>query len=405
MPVDLTAPGAVEAALFSPYEEATRADPWPLCHKLREEAPVFETTMGTLVLTRYADCAAVLRDPRFSVDPRKSKGSDGVGELSFSQRGFDNVMLFEDPPDHTRLRGLVSKAFTPRAIAALKARIEELVDEFIDDIVDAGETDLISALAYPLTVTVIAEMLGIPGADRDSFRSWSTAIAPILDPFIPPEQLPAMSEAAMHLVGYVHELVMERRKNPGSDLVSALIHAEEEGDKLTTEEVHATVLLLLIAGHETTMNAIGNGMLALFHAPDQLERLRNDPGLVRTATEEILRHDGSIMQTARNALEPLEVAGKSIDQGTLVVTVIGAANRDPAQFEDPDRLDIGRDPNRHLAFSAGPHFCLGAQLARLEIQIALRGLVTRLPTLRLVEEPKWRPTVTFRGLQELRVAV
>lgn len=405
MPVDLTVPGAVETALFSPYDEATRADPWPLCKKLREEAPVFQTTPGGLVLTRYADCASVLRDPRFSVDPRKSKGPAAAGELSFSQRGFDNVMLFEDPPDHTRLRSLVSKAFTPRAIAALKERVEELVDGFIDDIEKAGEADLISALAYPLPVTVIAEMLGIPASDRDAFRNWSTAMAPILDPFIPPERLPALSDAAMHLVGYVHELVQERRKNPGSDLVSALIHAEEEGDKLTTEEVHATILLLLIAGHETTMNAIGNGMLALFHATDQLKRLRQDPGLVRTATEEILRHDGPIMQTARNALEPLEVAGKSIDQGTLVVTIIGAANRDPEQFEDPDRLDVGRDPNRHLAFSAGPHFCLGAQLARLEIQIALRGLVTRLPTLRLVEEPRWRKTVTFRGLEELKVAV
>ncbi len=397
-------PGAVEAALFNPHDEATRADPWPLCHRLREQAPVYETTTGVLLLTRYADCHAVLRDPRFSVDPRKSR-APSIGAAPFSQRGLDHVMLFEDPPDHDRLRGLVSKAFTPRAIAALKHRIEELVDGFVDDILEASEADLMSALAYPLPVTVIAEMLGIPAADRDAFRRWTTDLAPILDPFIPPERLPAMAEAGVSLYGYVDDLVNERRNNPGSDLVSALILAEEEGDKLTGDEVRMTILLLLIAGHETTMNAIGNGMLALFHEPDELERLRNDPALVRTATEEILRHDGPVLETARNALEPLDVAGRKVEQGGLVIAIIGAANRDPAQFENPDRLDVGRDPNRHLAFSAGPHFCLGAQLARLEIQSALRAIVMKMPTLELVEEPQWRETVTFRGLKELRVAV
>ena len=403
MALDVSEPGVVEAALFNPYDSATRADPWTLCKKLRDHDPYFETAAGVFVLTRYSDCQAVLRDHRFSVDPRKST-APSTGVLPFSQRGLDNVMLFEDPPDHTRLRSLVSKAFTPRAIAALTGRIEELVASFIADIEAAGETDLISALAYPLPVTVIAEMLGVPFEDRDEFRRWTNDIAPILDPFIPPEHVPAMAEAGMQLFMYVDELVNERRRHPGPDLVSALVAAEDEGDKLTGDEVRATILLLLIAGHETTMNAIGNGMLALFHAPDQLQRLRDDPSLIRTATEELLRLDGPIIQTARNALEDLDLGGRRIQKGTLVVTVIGAANRDPEQFADPDRLDVGRDPNRHLAFSAGPHFCLGAQLARLEIQVAIRELV-RLPTLRLVEEPRWRNTVTFRGLQELRVAV
>ena len=404
MTVDVSVPGAVEAALFNPYDEATRSDPWPLCAQLREEAPIYEAANGVLLLTRYADCYAVLRDSRFSVDPRKSTVAD-AGGIPFSQRGFDNVLLFEDPPDHTRLRALVSKAFTPRAISALRNRIEELVGGCIDDLRDAGEADLISTLAYPLPVTVIAEMLGVPAGDRDAFRRWTTQLGPILDPFIPPEQLPALAEAGMALFGYVDELVNERRRNPGSDLVSALIAAEDQGDKLNADEVRMTILLLLIAGHETTMNAIGNGTYALLNNPGELARLRVDPSLIRSATEEILRHDGPITQTARNALEPVEVAGREIEKGRLVVTIIGAANRDPEQFADPDRLDVGRDPNRHLAFSAGPHFCLGAQLARLEIQIAIRELVMRLPGLRLVEEPRWRSTVTFRGLQELRVAV
>lgn len=405
MALDLTAPGVVEAALFNPYDHAMRADPWPLCHQLREEAPAYETATGVLLLTRYSDCYSVLRDPRFGVDPKNTRVTDIDGALPFSQRGLDNVMLFEDPPDHTRLRALVSKAFTPRAIAALKQRVEELVDGFIDDIIEAGEADLISALAYPLPFTVIAEMLGVPAADRDEFRQWTTDLGPILDPFIPPEQLPATANAGAALYGYVDELVNERKHSPGSDLVSALIHAEEEGDKLNGDEVRMTILLLLVAGHETTVNAIGNGTLALLREPDEFQRLRDDPSLVRSATEEVLRHSGSITQTARNALEPVEVAGKKVDKGGLVVTIIGAANRDPAQFPDPDRLDVGREPNRHLAFSAGPHFCLGAQLARLEIQIALHGIATRLPNLQLVEEPTWRKTVTFRGLEELKVGV
>ncbi|HET7483316.1 MAG TPA: cytochrome P450 [Actinomycetota bacterium] len=402
--VDVTTPGAVETALFNPYDQAIRADPWGLCRALRDHDPVYASPFGAYIVTDYEHGLSVLRSPDFSVDPRKATALPFAppDALSFAERGLDHTMLFVDPPDHTRLRSLVSKAFSPRAIAALRVRIEALVTELLDGF-DGDEVDLMASFYYPLPVTVIAEMLGIPAADREVFRGWAKALAPVLDPLIPPDNMQEMATAGIALVEYVDALIAERRRDPGTDLISELIRAEDEGDRLSGDEVRSTVILLLIAGHETTMNSLGNGTYALAQRPDELRRLYEDPALLKPAIEEIFRHDGPGLITARIALREVEVADKKVTPGQIVVVVIGAANRDPKQFDDPDRFDVGRDPNKHLAFSAGPHFCLGAVLARMEMQIALGALLRRHRSIELMEQPRWRRTVTFRGLESLKV--
>ena len=404
--VDITAPGAVETSLFNPYDQDVRADPWPLCHALREHDPVYESPFGAFILTDYEHSLATLRDPRFSVDPRKATALPFAppDALSFAERGLDHTMLFVDPPDHTRLRSLVSKAFTPRAIASLRSRIEGLVNELLDR-VTPPEFDFIASLAYPLPVTVIAEMLGIPREDQATFRDWTRSMAPVLDPLIPQDNMEEMLRAGMELLQYVNELIDKRRAHPGDDLISDLIRAEDEGDKLTQEEVQATVILLLIAGHETTMNSLGNGLYALLQRPEELQRILDEPGLLKLAIEEIFRHDGPGLLTARIALEDTTIGDKEVKAGQIAVVVFAAGNRDPKAFNDPDRFDAGRDPNKHLAFSAGPHFCLGATLARMEMQIAMSALLERFPKIELAEKPQWRRTVTFRGLEELKVRV
>jgi cytochrome P450 len=286
----------------------------------------------------------------------------------------------------------------------MRARIVEVVNHLIDEVEPRGEMDVIEDLAYPLPVTVIAEMMGIPESDRDSFKRWSRQVAPILDPVISDEVFLQVAEAGLALAVYFDELVAVRRAAPREDLITELIHAEEAGDRLTPEELRATLILLLVAGHETTMNLIGNGLLALLRNPDEAQRLRADPSLARTATDELLRYDGSVHLTARTATADVEVGGAAIAAGEMAMVILGAANRDPAQFADPDRLDIGRDPNRHLAFSAGGHFCVGATLARTEGQIAFETLVRRLPHLALADpDPPYRATITLRGLKALPV--
>jgi pimeloyl-[acyl-carrier protein] synthase len=406
--VDVSEPGAFETALFNPFLQEVRADPWPLCHRLRERDPVYESPFGFYVLTGYADSLKVLRDPRFSVDPRNIEqlpGGSIPDVLGPGQRGLDHMMLFVDPPDHTRLRALVNKAFNPRVVERMRPRIQQIVDDALDRAEREGGMDMIANFAYLLPVTVICDLLGIPGDDRGRFRAWVLEITPILDPLVPLTNVDRIAEAGAALVDYFDGLIARRRADPGDDLVSELVRAEEEGERLSAEELRATCVLLLIAGHETTMNLIGNGTLALLRARDQLERLAAEPSLIRSAVEELVRHDGPGLLTARTALEDVEVRGHLIRKGKVALVLIAAANRDPEQFPDPDRLDLGRDPNRHLAFSAGPHFCIGATLARAESQIAFGRLVDRFPSIELAEEPRWRHTVTFRGLESLRVTI
>jgi len=395
---------------FNPLLPEFRANPYPFYRQLRVADPVhWSTFLGFWVLSRYADCAAVLRDAtRFSADPRDLANYDfimqGIGEDRPLMQMQGKWMLLMNPPDHTRLRTLVTKAFTPRVVESLRPRIHEVVDQLLAAVRNAGAMDVIADLAYPLPVIVIAGMLGVPAGDRDKFKGWSRDLARTLDPILTPEILTAGDEATVAFIDYFRTLVTKRRTDPQDDLLSGLIAAEEQGDRLTEDELLATAVLLFGAGHETTMNLIGNGLLALLRNPDRLEELRGDPSLAPSAVEEFLRYDGPVQMTARTALEDVEINGRTIAKGQQAVILLGAANRDPAQFADPDRLDFTRKDNRNLAFSHGIHYCLGAPLARVEAQIAINTLLQRLPALRLqTEDLEWRETVTLRGLKTLPV--
>ena len=390
---------------FNPMDPEFLADPYPTYHRLRDEDPVHHSPLDFWVLTRYEDVAAVLRDPRFIKEPLVSMVAARFG-VSVPP-GVGLSMLDRDPPDHTRLRSLVSKAFTPRVVEGLRPRIQKMVDDLITQAEAVGTMDLIEEFAYPIPVNVICEMLGVPVEDHERFKGWSLDIARGLDSvWLPPEsEIPKRSGAARHAIGdYMRGLIAERRASPRGDLLSALIIAEEAGDKLSEDELIATCILLLIAGHETTVNLIGNGTLALLRHPEELRRLRQTPGLITSAVEELLRYDGPVQRTARITSTEVTIGGRTIPKGEMVMPFIGAADRDPSQFPDPDRLDLGRADNRHIAFGWGIHFCLGAPLARVEGQIAIDTLVRRLPRLALVDaEPEHRQSLTLRGLKALPV--
>jgi cytochrome P450 len=390
---------------FNPMDPEFLADPYPTYHRLRAEDPVHHSPLGFWVLTRYEDVSSVLRDPRFIKEPLAALVAARFG--AEVPRGVGLSMLDRDPPDHTRLRSLVSKAFTPRVVEGLRPRIQQIVDGLITRAEAAGSIDVIEEFAYPIPVNVICEMLGVPVADHERFKGWSLDIARGLDSiWLPPDsEVPRRSAAARHAISdYFRGLIAARRAAPRGDLLSALIAAEEAGDKLSEEELLATCILLLIAGHETTVNLIGNGVLALLRHPAELSRLRETPGLITSAVEELLRYDGPVQRTARVASADATIGGRTIPRGDMVMPFIGAADRDPAQFPEPDRLDLSRSDNRHIAFGWGIHFCLGAPLARVEGQIAIDALVRRLPGLELVNhQPEYRQSLTLRGLKTLPV--
>ena len=387
---------------FNPLHPEIIEDPYPLYCRLRVESPVHQSPLGMWVLSRYDDVAMFLRDPRFG-----RRGFQEVIAARFGHPGFSHTMLLQDPPDHTRLRTLVSKAFTPRVVEGLRGQIQGMVDRLLDDMVArGGEADLIADLAYPLPVSVISAMLGVPVADRGRFREWSFDLARSIDAVVvsDPEIITRGNAAGLAFSEYFAELIAERRRTPRADLLSALIAVEEAGDQLSTEELLATVMLLFLAGHETTTNLIGNGVLALLRHPGELRRLREDPALIGSAVEELLRYDSPVQRVSRIVYEDVTIGDGTIPQGSLVLGLLGAANRDPAQFPEPDRLDLGRPDNRHLAFGWGIHFCLGAPLARLEGQIAIGTLLRRLPALALAtERVEWRQTFTLRALHALPV--
>ena len=390
---------------FNPMDPEFLADPYPTYHRLRAEDPVHYSPLGFWVLTRYEDVAAVLRDARFIKEPLAALVAARFG--SEVPRGVGLSMLDRDPPDHTRLRSLVSKAFTPRVVEGLRPRIQQIVDGLVTRAEAAGSMDVIEEFAYPIPVNVICEMMGVPVQDHERFKGWSLDIARGLDSiWLPPDsEIPRRSAAARHAISdYFRELIAQRRASPRGDLLSALIAAEEAGDKLNEEELLATCILILIAGHETTVNLIGNGVLALLRNPEELRRLRASPGLITTAVEELLRYDGPVQRTARVASADASIGGHTIHKGEMVMPFIGAADRDPAQFPEPDRLDLARADNRHIAFGWGIHFCLGAPLARVEGQIAINTLVRRLPRLALLSDSvEYRQSLTLRGLKALPV--
>ena len=386
---------------FDPRSPAFRANPYPFYDMLRAFAPIFYwQPWGMWFLTTHEDCHALLRDDRFGHLPLS------VAAAPPSQRALwqmqTNWLLTMNPPDHTRLRGLVQKAFTPRAVAQLRATIQRLTDALIDRMAEKEQVDVIADLAYPLPVAVICEMLGVPLADQGLFHAWSAALVRSLDLTDEPAVYNRASVAAAEMTAYFDALLAERRAQPQTDILSALVAAEEAGDRLTTEELFGTCALLLVAGHETTVNLIGNGTLALLRHPDQWQRLHNEPGLIASAVEELLRYDSPVQLTSRAALTDVTYKGQRFPRGTFVTFLLGAANHDPAVFADPTRLDVGRANNRHLAFGGGIHYCLGAPLARLEGEIALGTLARRLPTLALAGGPPvYRDNVALRGLEAL----
>ncbi|PYM19735.1 MAG: cytochrome P450 [Candidatus Rokuibacteriota bacterium] len=395
-----------EEILFNPLLPEFHADPYPFYKRLREKEPIHQSPLGFWVLTRYEDCVAVLRDQRFGREEFQQMLTAVYGDET-EKPALPRSMLFRDPPDHTRLRALVSKAFTPRMIETMREHIQEIVDRLLDRVQDAGRMDVIEDLAYPLPVTVICEMLGVPVADHASIRGWSAEIARSLDAIgLPSDEgiVERGRRSRRALADYFRRLVPERRARPQNDLLSGLLAAEEHGDKLSPDEVIAMCLLLFIAGHETTVNLIGNGTLALLRHPEQLKKLRAEPSRIGNAVEELLRYDSPVQRTARITTTEVELAGQPLAKGTMVITALGAANRDPAQFADPDRLDVTRKDPRHISFGFGIHFCLGAPLARVEGQLALGTLLRRAPNLALAESKlEWRESSVLRGLKRLNV--
>ena len=389
---------------YNPLSSRMAQDPYPVYASLRTRDPVHRSRLlKAWLFTRHADVDAILRDHRhFGNDPR-------TGTLSSRQRAMlpppdEFTMLFLDPPDHTRLRSLVTKAFTPKAINDLEPRIRGILGSLLDDIEDPAEFDLMQAVARPLPVIVIAEMLGVPPEDRDVFRIWSAQRARMLEPTIGPDEREAGEAASRAFDAYFRPIVEARRAEPRDDIVSALARVEDDGGHLTERETLNMLRLLLIAGNETAVNLIGNGMLALLRHPEQLQRLRNDPSLIPAAVEELLRFDSPIQTDVRRVLADCEVNGLALRKRDNVVLLLGAANRDPDVFEDPDRLDVGRSQGPHLSFGRGIHHCLGAPFARLEGRIVLEMLLDRFPRIGLLaERPRFRKGIVLRGLESLTV--
>ena len=389
------------------FGEFDWTNPWPTYDRLRSESPIWENPDGLTILTRFDDCEAVLRDPRFSssndhADPPLILAPDDPRAL---MDGGAPPLLFLDPPDHTRLRKLVSKAFTPRSIERLRPRVPHLVDGILDQAADNGGLDVVADLGYELPVIVICELLGVPLADRPQFAGWSSDASRLLDDDLSPDTLNRGVIAAIHFAEYFGELFEARRRAPRDDLVSALLAVEEAGDRLGPDELRSIVVLLFIAGHETTMNLIGNGTYALLRNRDQLVRWRDDPTLDGPAVEELLRFEGPVHLTGRIPTADIDYNGHRFPRGKSVVTLVSAGNRDPARFEHAASLDVGRPDNHQLTFSQGIHYCLGAALARLEGQLAIGSLIRRFPNIELAEQPQYRDHFVLRGLQQLQVTV
>jgi cytochrome P450 len=405
---DMTPPALDGAPLeFNPLDPAFIADPYPFYRRLRETAPVFKTPQGLWLITRYDDVTFALRDKRF--------GKDFVGAL---ERRYGNLarmqepavaslgrtMLVLDPPDHTRLRGLVTKAFTARRVADMRPRIKALVDAQLDRVIDSGGMDVMRDLAHRLPVIVICDMLGIPEEHRAPFLAGSNVSGRILEPVpMSREELDQANRNTQMAGVYFNQLCELRRREPRDDLTTELVRAEEAGDKLSAEELQANIGLLFGAGHETTTNLIGNGLLALHRHRDQWERLKADPSLIPNAIEELLRYDSSVQMSGRVTMAEVEIGGVTLPPNESVLTLLGAANRDPAQYQDADKLDVGRPNVRPLSFGGGIHYCLGAQLARLEAELVFTALIERLPNIELPEKdtPAWRRSFTLRGLSRL----
>lgn len=399
-------------APFDPWSAAFVADPYPAYAELRAtgRAHYFEPTDQWLV-PHYADVSALLRDRRLGRTylHRFTHEEFGRTPPPPEHEPFETLngqgLLDLEPPDHTRIRRLVSKAFTPRTVEQLVPTVRRLAAGLVDDFVERGGGDLLAAVAEPLPVAVIAEMLGIPESDRAPLRPWSAAICGMFELNPSEETARAAVRASLEFSAYLRELIAERRTNPGPDLISALVAAHDEGERLTEQEMVSTCVLLLNAGHEATVNTTANGWWTLLRHPEQLAALRADHGLLPTAVEELMRYDTPLQMFERWVLDDIEIDGTVIPRGSEVALLFGSANRDPARFTDPDMLDLARRENPHITFGAGIHFCLGAPLARVELAASFGELLRKAPGLRLAAEPEWNPGYVIRGVKELRVEV
>ena len=387
---------------FNFFSRRLLANPYPVYRRLQTRDPVHRSRLiKGWVLSRHEDIDAVLRDSR-------RFGNDRVSTQDANLR-FDSEeprsMLYRDPPDHTRLRSLVSKAFTPRAVRALRPRVEKIADDLLDSLDGADSFDVIDAIAYPLPVAVICEMLGVPQEDRGPFREWSNDASLSIEPLLDDRRVASTMDALSRLRDYFSDLAERRRADPGDDLVSALTQIEDEGDRLSHLELQLMLVLLLVAGNETTRNLVGNGLLALLRNPEQLDRLRREPELIGPAVEELIRYDSPVQIDGRSVREDTEVGGVPLERGQYLMLLLGAANRDPEAFDDPDVLDVSRERNPHLGFGRGIHHCLGAPLARMEAEVMLGKLLERFPNVRLAGSPTRRRQIVLRGLSSLPVRV
>jgi len=408
MPLDAPSRDAVLAFDLKHLPDGFLDDPFPWYHALRETDPVHRCPDGSVLLTRYADVLAVYRSPEIMSSDKRVEFAPKFGDGALYEH-HTTSLVFRDPPDHTRIRRLFAPAFTPRALEALRPRVEAVVEAMLDRCAAQGGMDLIADFAFALPVELVGDMLGVPRAERHLLRGWSSAILGALEPVTTPEMLDRGNRAVEEFCSLLRALVQDRRANPGDgsdgEVLSALIAAESDGERLTEVELLHQCIFLLNAGHETTTNLIGNGVDALLENPDQRARLQADPALIKPAVEEFLRVQSPNQLGNRRALAPMVLADTTLPEGTLVTLCIGAANRDPAVFPDPDRLDIGRDPNRHLAFGAGIHVCAGLSLARMEGQVAIGRLVDRFPELRRCGPAERGGRARFRGFAGYPVEV
>lgn len=404
---------SAKAFKFNLFDPKFNANPYPTYHRLREEDPVHRYFVGgDWIVTRYADVKAVLKSGCVRTDDRPKSIQERNKYLQDKQKNLNTLayttsrfLFYMNPPDHTRLRALVGKGFSPVVVERMRPHIQEIVDELLDKVRHKGSMDIVADLASPLSVSVISRLLGIPKEAQQQLHQWTNVLSRILDPLVSLEEYQAMNKATEEIQEYLRTLIAEREKTPQEDLISNLIAAKEQNDRLSQKEILAVCTLLFGAGEETTGNTIGNGMLALLQHPNQMEQLKREPTMIQSAVEEIIRYDSAIQMLTRIATDNLEIGNQTIKAGEKIVLCLGAANRDPEQFPEPDRLNINRNQNHHVAFADSIHYCLGAALARVEAQIAINTLIQQLPDLKLASNQlEWRPSIVLRGLKALPVS-